>query len=84
MAVQAKCDEKKQVVYVLLCGTVPFAKCAKDEPPPELFMTARSKALGHPAALKSHPSKNEGWGTRQTYAKLVEEIAMRWEDSGQS
>jgi hypothetical protein len=32
--------------------------------PPELFMTARSKALGHPAALKSHPSKNEGWGTR--------------------
>ena len=52
--------KKKQVVFVLLCGTVPFAKCAKDEPPPELFMTARSKVLGHPAALKSHPSKNKG------------------------
>ncbi len=34
-------------------------------------MTARSKALGHPAALKSHPSKNEGWGTRQSRRTYV-------------
>ncbi len=64
MAVQAKCDEKKQVVFVLLCGQFPSQSARRMRRPRELFMTARSKSLGHPAALKSHPSKNEGWGTR--------------------